>query len=260
MIRPRRGGAPVGDKISSWSPGRPGVVAADIAHRSFRSRRSNSSDGCGASALVPGWLSGKHGARQGRRAGSADVLSALAQGQYPAGLRGLFRMPASSGGGRVPLMASDGGRAPRGPLAASDARVGPAQLRRRCDRAALGFATTDELAPLVGRIGQDRAAAAIEFALDVRGRGYNLLVMGPPGTGRRTAVQALLSEHAAGRPAPADWVYLFNFAEPVRPIAVALPGPSSTRCSPAWAASRCAKASPSPARSTSTGRSRRSAP
>ncbi len=121
-------------------------------------------------------------------------------------------------------MTSNGGRPPGGPLAASDARLGAAQLRRRCDPTGLGFETTAELAPLAGRIGQDRAAAAIEFALNVRGRGYNVLVTGPPGTGRRTTIQALLSEHAAERPAPSDWVYLFNFAEPVRPIAIALPG------------------------------------
>jgi lon-related putative ATP-dependent protease len=120
-------------------------------------------------------------------------------------------------------MALNDGARRDGASAARDARLRPAQLRRRCDPTALGFTTTAEVASVAGRIGQDRAAAAIDFALDVRGRGYNLLVTGRPGTGRRTTIQALLSEHAAGRPAPADWVYLFNFAEPARPTAAALP-------------------------------------
>jgi predicted ATP-dependent protease len=103
------------------------------------------------------------------------------------------------------------------------AQLRPAELRRSCDPGTLGFATTSELAPASGRIDQDRAAAAIEFALGVPGRGYNLLVTGLPGTGRRTTVQTLIGEHAARRPAPDDWVYLFNFDEPARPIAARLP-------------------------------------
>ncbi|HEX6618586.1 MAG TPA: AAA family ATPase [Solirubrobacteraceae bacterium] len=103
------------------------------------------------------------------------------------------------------------------------ARLSAPELRRSCDPQALGFATTAELAPSSGRINQDRAAAAIEFALGVPGPGYNMLVTGAAGTGRRTTVETLLGEHAARRPAPADWVYLFNFDEPGRPIAARLP-------------------------------------
>jgi predicted ATP-dependent protease len=101
-------------------------------------------------------------------------------------------------------------------------RLRPSELRRTCDPATLGFATTADLRPLSGRIGQDRAVEAIDFALSVEARGYNVLVTGVPGTGRRTMVQAQLAEHAARRPAPDDWAYLFNFADPAQPIAVAL--------------------------------------
>ena len=104
-----------------------------------------------------------------------------------------------------------------------DGRLGAEALRRSCDPDTLGFKTTAELEPSAGRINQDRAAAAIEFALGVPGPGYNMLVTGAPGTGRRTTVETLLGEHAARRPAPADWVYLFNFGEPGRPIAARLP-------------------------------------
>src|SRR5512133_539580 len=88
-------------------------------------------------------------------------------------------------------------------------RLRPSELRRTCDPATLGFATTADLAPLSGRIGQNRAVEAIDFAVGVEGRGYNLLATGVPGTGRRTMVQARLAAHAARRPAPDDWVYLF---------------------------------------------------
>ncbi len=120
-------------------------------------------------------------------------------------------------------MARHHGPAPEARTPALDARLGAETLRRSCDPATLGFETTAELAPSSGLIDQDRAAAAIAFALGVPGPGYNMLVTGAPGTGRRTTVETLLSEHAAGRPAPADWVYLFNFDDPGRPIAVRLP-------------------------------------
>jgi hypothetical protein len=123
-------------------------------------------------------------------------------------------------------MASSDGRVPVGPARRREALLRPDELRRQCDPATLGFATTAELAPLAGQINQDRAVAAVEFALGVPGRGYDLLVSGAPGTGRRTTVQALPATHAAKRPAPPDWVYLFNFAEPGRPTAV---GPPSGR-------------------------------
>ena len=120
-------------------------------------------------------------------------------------------------------MARHNGRAPEATTAPLHAPLGAEALRRSCDPQALGFTTTAELAPSSGRIDQDRAAAAIEFALGVPGPGYNMLVTGAPGTGRRTTVETLLDEHAARRPAPADWVYLFNFDEPGRPIAARLP-------------------------------------
>jgi lon-related putative ATP-dependent protease len=119
-------------------------------------------------------------------------------------------------------MARHNGPTPPGTAPAPGARLSPEELRRSCDPETLGFATTSELAPASGRIDQDRAAAAIEFALGVQGRGYNLLVTGLPGTGRRTTVQTLIGEHAARRAAPDDWVYLFNFDEPGRPIAARL--------------------------------------
>jgi hypothetical protein len=120
-------------------------------------------------------------------------------------------------------MASQNGRAPDRLTEQHTAQVAAEELRRRCDPAVFGFATTAELALPCGPVNQARAVAAMDFALGVRGRGYNVLVTGAPGTGRRTTVQALLAERAATRPAPPDWAYLVNFAEPGRPIAVALP-------------------------------------
>ncbi len=97
-------------------------------------------------------------------------------------------------------------------------------LRRTCRAEDLGFSSTEEVPPLDGTVGQARANEAIAFGLEAETAGYNIFVTGPVGTGKRTALEAHLHEHARRRPTPGDWVYLYNFRDPRRPIAVAMPG------------------------------------
>lgn len=98
----------------------------------------------------------------------------------------------------------------------------PEQLRRRLDPAELPFATTAEVEPLEGTIGQPRALAAIEFGLEIESSGYNLFVAGAPGSGRTGTVLDHLERVASRRPPPDDWVYVYNFAEPDRPRVIRL--------------------------------------
>ena len=97
-----------------------------------------------------------------------------------------------------------------------------ASLRRTHPPESLGFGSTAEVQPLEGPVGQDRAAEAIAFGLETRVAGYNIFVTGPVGVGKRTALEAQLHEQARERPSPGDRVYLHNFHDPRRPIAVAL--------------------------------------
>ncbi len=97
------------------------------------------------------------------------------------------------------------------------------ELRRVVDPATLKFATTAELEPITGLIGQDRALAALEFGMDMRAHDYNIFVLGPPASGKRTAIKAQLAVHAKTERAPDDWVYVYNFDEPNRPKALRLP-------------------------------------
>src|SRR5215470_1713457 len=101
--------------------------------------------------------------------------------------------------------------------------VRPEDLRRRLDPATLPFQTTAEVAPVKTTIGQPRAAEAIAFALEVSARGFHLYAAGSPGTGRESTVLAAVRSFAAARPAPPDWVYVHNFAEPDRPRAFSMP-------------------------------------
>jgi lon-related putative ATP-dependent protease len=103
------------------------------------------------------------------------------------------------------------------------ARLEPDRLSRRCDPSSLRFATTEDLEPLDGAVGQPRAAAAIEFGLEIGTPGYNIFAAGPIGTGKRSMLETHLGESAARRPTPGDLTYLFNFAEPEQPMAISLP-------------------------------------
>jgi predicted ATP-dependent protease len=98
----------------------------------------------------------------------------------------------------------------------------PGALRRAHPPDALAFASTEEVDPLDGTVGQARANKAISFGLEAEMAGYNIFATGPVGVGKRTSLEAHLQQHARQRPTPGDWVYLHNFREPRRPIAVAL--------------------------------------
>ena len=102
-------------------------------------------------------------------------------------------------------------------------RVPPEQLTKVCDPDDLGFETTDEIAPLEGTIGQERAISALEMALDIEQPGFNLFISGPPGTGRNTALRSYVDRIAANKPRPADWGYVHNFQDQSQPIAITLP-------------------------------------
>jgi len=97
------------------------------------------------------------------------------------------------------------------------------QLRAACDPASLPFETTATLEPLDALIGQDRAVEAIRLAAQMEHHRFNLYVHGPEGSGRHSTVLKILAEEAAGRPVPSDWVYVQNFSDPDRPLAIELP-------------------------------------
>lgn len=101
------------------------------------------------------------------------------------------------------------------------------ELVTRCDPASLGleeFGDTSAAAPAGEIVGQARAVAAIEFGVTMARPGHHLFVMGPAGTGRRTLVrQAINHQVAAVGVQRSDWVYVNNFAQPHKPLALGLP-------------------------------------
>ena len=107
--------------------------------------------------------------------------------------------------------------------------LAPDQLRTPCDPALLDFDTTQALPEPELPFGQARATEAVELGLDIAGAGYNLFVLGRPGSGRHEAVRGLVQAHARRHPAPDDWCYIYNFADPTKPRALSLPAGEGTR-------------------------------
>ena len=102
-------------------------------------------------------------------------------------------------------------------------QLSPMELRWTCDPDQFDFQTTADLVDLEGLVGQARAESAIKFGVGMRRDGYNLYVLGPPGSGKRTVIREYLVQHAADEPTPPDWCYVNNFQDEDRPHALQLP-------------------------------------
>jgi lon-related putative ATP-dependent protease len=108
-------------------------------------------------------------------------------------------------------------------VAAKPQPLEAAELRHAVNPATLGFKTTDELLPVTGLIGQERALKAIQFGINIKSHDFNMFVLGPPASGKTTAVRAHLRPKAAEAEIPPDWAYVYNFENPNRPRALKLP-------------------------------------
>ncbi|MBS3872378.1 MAG: AAA family ATPase [Firmicutes bacterium] len=94
------------------------------------------------------------------------------------------------------------------------------RLRARCCLEQLNFTTTEEVAPLEGLMGQDRAVQSLAFGLRIKDEGYNVYIMGMTGTGRNSYTASIVKEVAEKLPTPDDWCYVYDFKRPDQPMAL----------------------------------------
>ncbi len=106
---------------------------------------------------------------------------------------------------------------------AAGLRLAPDELTRPFTPEQFPFKTTEELEPFLGVLGQERAVEALQFGVAMPRPGYNVFVMGEPGTGRFSFVQRYLKAEGKRLPTPADWVYVNNFDDSREPRVIELP-------------------------------------
>jgi predicted ATP-dependent protease len=99
----------------------------------------------------------------------------------------------------------------------------PVQLFTPCDPGQFKFKTTADLPELEQVVGQERAVEAIRFGIGIKRSGYNLYVLGPDRSGKRSVVRRFIEQQAKNEPTPQDWCYVFNFSDPQKPNAIPLP-------------------------------------
>lgn len=86
------------------------------------------------------------------------------------------------------------------------------------------FKTTKQLTPLNEIVGQERAQQAVEFAMSIKDKGYNIYAVGRNGLGKRTMMQRYLNRHQPMKDQQTfDWCYVANFDDARCPKVLKLP-------------------------------------
>ncbi|RQW65192.1 Lon protease family protein [Vibrio viridaestus] len=97
------------------------------------------------------------------------------------------------------------------------------QLYRTAELENLPCKSTKELAPIDEIIGQERAQKAVEFAMSIKEKGYNIYAIGRNGLGKRTMVLRYLNRHQYNSEHLFDWCYVANFEDIRTPKVLKLP-------------------------------------
>ena len=97
------------------------------------------------------------------------------------------------------------------------------QLYQVADLEMLPCKSTKELPPIDEIVGQERAQKAVEFAMSIREKGYNIYAIGRNGLGKRTMILRYLNRNKHNSEALYDWCYVANFDDIRIPKVLRLP-------------------------------------
>jgi lon-related putative ATP-dependent protease len=106
-----------------------------------------------------------------------------------------------------------------------DPRSVPVPRAKQVPRGPRAETGDDELAHEASRemmVGQRRAVDALDFGLRVRARGFNIYVLGEPGSGKTTSAERMVEARAAREPPAGDIIYVHDFDEPDHPRGILL--------------------------------------
>jgi hypothetical protein len=156
----------------------------------------------------------KHDKAKSKAAGPEEAAKAASEPPKPDPMTSESVTDAGTDAEKAPPVAED---------EPSGSHDGPAEHRIHVDPKSLGFETTADLEPEGSLIGQQRALEALAFGAGMKGPGYNMLVVGPAGSGRHAAVRTKLEAIAGEMNASADWVYVSSFGSSGRFRALKFP-------------------------------------
>ncbi len=109
------------------------------------------------------------------------------------------------------------------PRPSKPTRLKPEDLRWKCDPNIFKFESTQNLEPIEGILGQERALKAIRLGVEIKSPGYNIFIAGLSGTGKATTVKKMLETISAECPPLFDYAYVNNFKDGDRPIILTFP-------------------------------------
>ena len=102
-------------------------------------------------------------------------------------------------------------------------RLNTEQLYQVAELEKLPCKSTKELAPIDEIVGQERAQKAVEFAMSIKEKGYNIYAIGRNGLGKRTMILRYLNRHTHEVEELFDWCYIANFEDIRTPKVLKLP-------------------------------------
>lgn len=102
-------------------------------------------------------------------------------------------------------------------------RLKPEELKWVCDPDVFDFETTNDVKPIEGIVGQDRAIKALKVGVDLKSPGYNIFITGLSGTGKFTTIKMMLETIASGNVSLNDYAYVNNFLDEDRPTLLKFP-------------------------------------
>lgn len=99
----------------------------------------------------------------------------------------------------------------------SDKLYHPAELEQ------LPCKSTKDITPIDEIVGQERAQKAVEFAMSIKDKGYNIYATGQNGLSKRTMILRYLNRHQPDDMQVFDWCYVANFEDIRQPKVLKLP-------------------------------------
>ncbi|MDN3715834.1 Lon protease family protein [Vibrio breoganii] len=96
-------------------------------------------------------------------------------------------------------------------------------LYREANLDAFACKSTKDIPPIDEIVGQERAQSAVEFAMSIREKGYNIYAIGRNGLGKRTMILRYLKRHPFDLHELYDWCYVANFDDIRVPKVLKLP-------------------------------------